>query len=201
MSLHVPLTNETRGLISHSRIQKMKKGAFLINTSRGQVVDLEALREALESNYLGGAAIDVYPNEPEKNREKFTTCLQNCKNVILTPHIGGSTQEAQLNIGQEVSESLHNFITLGQTTGAVNFPKIQPSKKIQGHRLLNIHKNVPGVLSEINSLISKAGINIHSQLLSTKNQTGLLIMDIEVGYKQAFEEIRKLPTSIKTRIL
>ncbi len=201
VSLHVPLTHETRGLMSHSKIQKMKKGAFLINTSRGQVADLEALREALKSNHLGGAAIDVYPNEPEKNGEKFTTCLQNCRNVILTPHIGGNTQEAQLNIGREVSEALHNFISLGQTFGAVNFPKIQPPKKIQGHRLLNIHKNVPGVLGEINSFISKVGINIHSQLLSTRDQTGLLIMDIETGHKQAFEKIRKLPTSIKTRIL
>ncbi len=201
VSLHVPQTPETRGLISHPEIQNMKKGAFLINTSRGQVVELEAIREALESGYLGGAAIDVYPNEPVKNGENFTTCLQNCRNVILTPHIGGSTQEAQLNIGQEVSEAMHDFLNGGQTTGSVNFPNIQPPRHIQGHRLLNIHENVPGVLGHINSLISQAGINIHSQFLSTESQVGLLLMDIEVGYKQAFEKIRELPTSIKTRIL
>ena len=201
VSLHVPQTPETRGLISRSKIRRMKKGAFLINTSRGQVVDLEALREALRSGHLGGAAIDVYPNEPVENGKNFTTCLQNCENVILTPHIGGSTREAQLNIGREVSESIHKFIGLGQTSGAVNFPNVQPSGKIQGHRLLNVHKNVPGVLSDINSFVSKEGINIHSQLLSTDSQVGLLIMDIEEGYRQAFDKIRKLPTSVKTRIL
>ena len=201
VTLHVPETQETMELISPSKIKKMKEGSYLINTSRGHVVNLEALKEALDSGHLGGAAIDVYPNEPKTNNRDFKTCLQNCTNTILTPHIGGSTEEAQWKIGLEVSESLHNFIFYGQTIGAVNFPNIQPPKQIRGRRLLNIHKNVPGVLGDINSIVSQAGINIHSQLLSTDEQIGLLLMDIEIGHNQALKKIGELPTSIKTRLL
>ena len=201
VSVHVPETPETMELICASLIKKMKKGSYLINTSRGHVVDLEALKEALDSGHLAGAAIDVYPNEPTKNNRDFKSCLQNSKNTILTPHIGGSTEEAQWKIGLEVSESLHNFIFYGQTTGAVNFPNTQPPKQIRGRRLLNVHKNVPGVLGDINSIVSQAGINIHSQLLSTDEQIGLLVMDIEIGHNQALKKIGELPTSIKTRLL
>ena len=201
VSLHVPQTPETRGMISREKLQKMKKGAYLINTSRGQVVDLEALKSFIKSGHLKGAGIDVYPNEPRENGKSFATPLQNCENVILTPHIGGSTKEAQLNIGYEVSDSLHKFIHFGETLGAVNFPNIQINQKVQGHRLLNIHKNIPGVLRDINSLVSEQGVNIHSQVLSTESEVGLLIMDMEEGYKEIFEKIKKLPTSIKTRIL
>lgn len=202
VTLHVPETTDTRNMMGSDQIARMKKGSYLINASRGSVVDLDSLKDALNSGHLAGAAIDVYPSEPQKNDDKdFASPLQNCKNVILTPHIGGSTQEAQFKIGQEVAESLDQFITLGQTMGAVEFPNVQPSPEIKGRRLLNIHKNVPGVLGGINSIVSQAGINIHSQQLSTDEEIGYLIMDIASGHVEAFEKIDQLPTSIKTRLI
>ena len=200
VTLHVPETSETKNMISETQIKKMKKGSYLINASRGSVVELEALKKHLNNDHIAGAAVDVYPAEPKKNSEGFQTSLQNCKNVILTPHIGGSTQEAQYKIGQEVSESLHQFFSLGNTLGAVEFPNIQASP-IRGRRLLNVHKNVPGVLGEINSIVSQAGINIHSQLLSTDEEIGYLLMDIEEGHDEAFEKVSQLSTNIKTRLL
>ncbi len=202
VTLHVPETTDTRNMMGPDQISRMKRGSYLINASRGSVVDLESLKVALNSGHLAGAAIDVYPSEPQKNDDEgFASPLQNCKNVILTPHIGGSTQEAQFKIGQEVAESLDQFITLGQTMGAVEFPNVQSSPAIKGRRLINVHKNVPGVLGGINSIVSQAGINIHSQQLSTDEEIGYLIMDIEAGHLQAFEKIDQLPTSIKTRLI
>jgi len=202
VTLHVPETSDTRNMMGPDQISRMKQGAYLINASRGSVVDLDCLRDALTSGHLAGAAVDVYPSEPQKNDDEgFASPLQNCKNVILTPHIGGSTQEAQFKIGQEVAESLDQFITLGQTMGAVEFPNVQSSPEIKGRRLLNVHKNVPGVLGGINSIVSQAGINIHSQQLSTDEEIGYLIMDIETGHVEAFEKINQLPTSIKTRLV
>ncbi len=201
VTLHVPETPETKRMMGKKEIAAMKKGSYLINASRGTVVDLEALSAALESEHLAGAAIDVYPSEPKKNSGGFETNLQNCRNVILTPHIGGSTQEAQYKIGQEVAESLDVYFSTGQTIGAVNFPNVQASKTIQGRRLMNVHKNVPGVLGEINSIVSQKGINIHSQLLSTDEEIGYLLMDIEAGAHEAFNEIGSLSTNIKTRLL
>ncbi|MEM7646021.1 MAG: phosphoglycerate dehydrogenase [Pseudomonadota bacterium] len=201
VTLHVPETPETQGMMGSSQIAMMKKGAYLINASRGSVVDLTALRDSLNNEHLAGAAVDVYPSEPKKNSEGFESELQGCPNMILTPHIGGSTQEAQYNIGMEVSESLHQFIQQGQTMGAVEFPNLNPPQQIRGHRLLNVHKNVPGVLGDINSIVSQAGINIHSQLLATDDEIGFLLMDIEKGYQEAFEKISQLETNIKTRLL
>ncbi len=201
VTLHVPETPETKKMISAKEIGLMKKGSYLINASRGTVVDIEALASALDSGHLAGAAIDVYPSEPKKNSDGFETHLQNSRNVILTPHIGGSTQEAQFKIGQEVSESLGHYFSYGQTVGAVNFPNVPASMTIQGRRLLNVHKNVPGVLGDINSIVSQKGINIHSQSLSTDEEIGFLLMDIEAGATEAFNEIGSLSTNIKTRLL
>ena len=201
VTLHVPETPETKKMIGKKEISLMKDGACLLNLSRGTVVDIDALRGAIESEKIKGAAVDVYPSEPKKNSEGFQTGLQNCRNVILTPHIGGSTQEAQYKIGQEVSESLDLYISQGQTMGAVDFPNIQVSKDIRGRRLINVHRNVPGVLGDINSIVSKAGINIHSQMLSTDDEIGFLLMDIEKGHEQALDEISQLSTNIKSRLI
>ncbi len=201
VTLHVPETPETKQMIGPNEIEKMKRGSYLINASRGTVVVLDALKEALKSGHLAGAAVDVYPSEPKKNSDGFESHLQNLKNVILTPHIGGSTQEAQYKIGQEVSESIDQYLAFGQTIGAVEFPNVQAPPAIRGRRLLNVHKNVPGVLGDINSIVSRAGINIHSQTLSTDEDIGYLLMDIEEGVNEAFNEISSLKTNIKTRLL
>ncbi len=201
VTLHVPETPETKNMIGVKEIATMKKGSYLINASRGTVVDLQVMKKALQDGHLAGAAIDVYPVEPEGNDDVFQNDLQKCKNVILTPHIGGSTQEAQFNIGEEVSESLDQYLSKGQTVGAVEFPNVQPTAQIRGRRLINVHKNVPGVLGEINSIVSKAGININSQLLSTDDEIGFLLMDIESGHKEALEQISHLKTSIKTFLI
>lgn len=202
VTLHVPETPETKKMMGQKQIQQMKKGSYLINASRGTVVELEALKQAIESEHLAGAAVDVYPKEPKKNSQGFETNLQNLPNVILTPHIGGSTQEAQYKIGQEVSESLDLYLSTGQTIGAVEFPNVQALPVGDGkRRLLNVHRNVPGVLGEINSIISQAGINISSQLLSTDEDIGYLLMDIEAGHNLAFDKISQLKTNIKTRLL
>ena len=201
VTLHVPETPETKYMMGERQLALMKEGSFLINASRGTVVDLTALKDSLDREHLAGAAIDVYPSEPKKNSDGFKTDLQSCGNVILTPHIGGSTQEAQFKIGQEVSESLEVFLATGLTIGSVDFPQLQPPKEIRGRRLINVHKNVPGVLGDINSIVSQAGINIHSQLLATDEHIGFLLMDIEAGHDQAFEKISQLDTNIKTRLV
>ena len=201
VTLHVPETPDTKNMMGADQIGAMKKGSYLINASRGSVVELDALKKALENEDLAGAAVDVYPSEPKKNSEGFETSLQNVRNVILTPHIGGSTQEAQYKIGQEVSESLDQYLKQGSTVGAVAFPNIQPPQEIRGTRLVNVHKNVPGVLGDINSIVSAAGINIHSQLLSTDEDIGYLLMEIEAGADEAFNKISALDTNIKTRLL
>ena len=203
VTLHVPQTEETRGMIGKAELALMKKGAFLINTSRGQVVEISSLKEALTSGHLEGAALDVFPKEPKSNQETFESPLRNLKNVILTPHIGGSTEEAQESIAKEVSENLINCFFLGTTKGTVNFPVLTPSP-LEDHtcRILNIHKNQPGVLSQINQLISKSSVNIKAQYLSTNEYIGYLIMDVE---KEDGEDLRlaisKLETSIKTRVI
>lgn len=180
ISLHVPETLETKNMISEQQIRRMKKGAYLINASRGTVVDLKALAEAIKLGHLAGAAIDVYPIEPRKNGEGFESELLGLENVILSPHIGGSTEEAQKSIGQEVSLSLQKYFSLGDTMGAVNFPKISPAEIAEGKkRLCHIHLNQPGVLGEVNSLLSSYKINITYQSLATNDKIGYLIVDFE----------------------
>jgi D-3-phosphoglycerate dehydrogenase len=203
VTLHVPETPVTTNMISSSQLQQMKKGAFLINASRGTVVDIPALAAAVRSGQIGGAAVDVFPEEPENNEQKFVSELQGLRNVILTPHIGGSTEEAQEAIGREVSQTLADYLRWGMTLGSVNFPRLNiPAKEEGVTRLMNVHKNVPGVLSQINGIVSKANANIRAQYLSTDMHIGYVVMDLEVARgEDVYEQVGKLTTSIKTRVL
>ncbi|MBN2354925.1 phosphoglycerate dehydrogenase [candidate division KSB1 bacterium] len=179
VTLHVPDTPETRGMIGARELMAMKKGAILINSSRGKVVVVEALRQAIDSGHISGAAIDVFPEEPGRPDEIFQSVLQGANNVILTPHIGGSTQEAQENIADYVSQKIINFAKSGSTLGALNFPEMDLARMPKTHRILHIHKNVPGVLAKINSVFARRNINVESQILQTKDQIGYLIVDVD----------------------
>ena len=202
VSLHVPETADTRNLIGARELGVIKKGAFLLNLSRGKVVDLEAVRAALQKGILGGAAIDVFPEEPASNDDPFSTPLMGLDNVILTPHIGGSTIEAQRNIGLEVANTLLKFVEVGSTTGSVNFPQVELPVVRDSHRILNIHRNVPGVLSSINTIIAEMGGNIQAQYLNTLGEVGYLIIDVDHQISHAVKsKIDELPISIKTRLL
>jgi D-3-phosphoglycerate dehydrogenase len=202
VTLHVPETPQTKLMIGHDQIARMKKGACLLNASRGTVVDIDALAAALKSGYLGGAAVDVYPEEPETNSDGFQSPLRGLPNVILTPHIGGSTEEAQEAIGKEVSAALIKFINSGATTGAVNFPQVELPITKGAHRILNVHRNVPGVLRDINRIVSDFNANIRAQLLATDPDIGYLIMDLDQDVSQDVKKaVAGLETSIKTRIL
>ena len=203
VTLHVPDTAQTKNMIGEKQIAQMKKGSLLINASRGSVVDIPALASALKQKHIAGAAIDVFPQEPASNQDKFVSELQGLENVILTPHVGGSTEEAQEAIGIEVAASLTEFLKRGSTLGAVNFPNVNlPIQHENSHRLLNVHKNVPGVLSEINGIVSELGANIHGQYLATDASIGYLVMDMERGpVEKIAERVQELETSIRTRHL
>lgn len=200
VSLHVPDTAQTFNMIGARELSNIKKGAYLINASRGNVVDISALAAALKSKHLSGAALDVFPTEPASNKDKFISEVQELENVILTPHIGGSTEEAQVAIGQEVAESFRQFFYTGSTAGAVNFPQLDvlpPQEK--NSRLLNVHRNVKGVLGAVNSIISDLKGNIVAQHLATDSQIGYLIMDVGIDDVSAAEKsIAALPNSIRT---
>jgi len=203
VTLHVPETTETQNMISKKELSQMKKGSFLINASRGTVVVIEDLAESLRGKHLGGCAIDVFPVEPASNKEKFQSPLQGLPNVILTPHIGGSTEEAQYAIGLEVAESFIRYLKIGSSSGAVNFPRVDlPVSRGGARRILNVHRNEPGVLSEINALASKSGANIQAQYLSTDEKIGYMVMDVERAEASALAtEIGKLSRSIRTRLV
>ncbi len=202
VTLHVPEAPETMNLIGKHELARMKRGSFLINASRGTVVVIEELVASLKNGHIAGCAVDVFPTEPASNKEKFISPLQNLSNVILTPHIGGSTEEAQKNIGYEVSESLRRCLSIGSTLGAVNFPNVDLQIKTGTKRILNVHRNEPGVLGEINGLISKAGANIEAQFLSTDDKIGYLVMDVNSQFAQSLaQDIAKLARSIKTRVV
>ncbi len=202
VTLHVPELPSTKGMMGTDQFGAMKPGSFLINASRGTVVDIPALAASLKSGHLGGAAIDVFPTEPASNQEVFKSELQGLPNVILTPHIGGSTEEAQAAIGVEVAQSFWKFIHEGTTTGSVNFPRVEAPFDPGAHRILNIHRNVPGVLRDINKIVSDLNANIRRQMLSTDNEIGYLVMDLDHNVSNAVKnQIEALPTSIKTRIL
>jgi D-3-phosphoglycerate dehydrogenase len=189
-------------MMNTAQFQAMKKGSYLINASRGTVVEIHALADALKSGHLAGAAIDVFPEEPEGNNNSFVTELQGLSNVILTPHIGGATEEAQANIGTEVPAALIRFVNSGSTSGAVNFPTVDLAPTQDGHRILNVHKNVPGVLSEINRIVSDLGANIQAQTLATDGDVGYLVLDTDRALsKEVKAAIEGLKQSIKTRIL
>jgi len=201
VTMHVPKTDQTKNMITEKQLKMMKKSSYLLNASRGTVVDIPALANALRSGHLAGAAVDVYPTEPEANIKDWQNELQNCPNTILTPHIGGSTEEAQYAIGLEVADKLIKFINSGSTATAVNFPKLDlPVGPKGAHRILNIHKNVPGVLKNINTLLGD--INVTGQMLAAKGTIGYLIVDVEKETSHNLrDEMAMLPTSIKTRIL
>jgi D-3-phosphoglycerate dehydrogenase len=202
VTLHVPETPQTRGLIGERELAQMKPGAYLLNLSRGSVVEVAALASALRSGHLAGAAADVFPKEPDGNTDEFVTELRGVPNVILTPHVGGSTEEAQEAIGREVMSALIKFVNTGATTGSVNFPPVEPPPLRGRHRLLNVHRNVPGVLSNINRIVSDAQANIESQILATTPTLGYLVMDInrEVS-KEVHLQMSGLETNIRTRVL
>jgi len=202
VSLHVPETPQTKDMVGAQEIKKMKKGSYLINASRGTVVDIAALAVALKEKHLMGAAIDVFPEEPASNKDKFISPLQNLPNVILTPHIGGSTEEAQFNIGVEVAQSLTQYIKNGSTTGAVNFPNVDLPIHRACRRIINVHRNEPGVLGEINGIVSKEGANILGQFLATDANIGYLVMDLErAEADRVAKEIALLKRSIHTRVV
>ncbi|HLK41125.1 MAG TPA: phosphoglycerate dehydrogenase [Polyangiaceae bacterium] len=202
VTLHVPETPQTRGMIGPKELAAMRTGAYLLNASRGTVVDVPALADAITRGHLAGGAIDVFPQEPETNSDGFETPLRGVPNVLLTPHIGGSTAEAQEAIGREVGESLIRFVNGGVTRGAVNFPQVDVAPTPGKHRILNVHKNVPGVLRDINHIVSEKGANIAGQNLATDPNIGYLVMDIDQDVSHDVKNaMAGLETSIKTRIL
>ena len=202
VSLHVPETQATQWMIGTPEIAAMKPGAVLINASRGTVVKIEALAEALRQKKLLGAAIDVFPVEPHSNKDLFESPLRGLDNVILTPHIGGSTIEAQENIGIEVAEKLVKYSDNGTSTSSVNFPEVALPAHPGKHRLLHIHHNVPGVLSEINKIFSDNHINIASQYLQTNEAIGYVVIDIDAAHSDmALAKLTEVPGTIRSRIL
>ncbi|HEX7754621.1 MAG TPA: phosphoglycerate dehydrogenase [Niabella sp.] len=202
VTLHVPDTPQTRYLITKNNLKYFKKGAILINYARGEVVNLDDLSKAIKEGDLSGAALDVYPWEPEKNGDQFTTPMQQLPNVILTPHIGGSTEEAQENIGSDVSNKLFNLIEKGVTNGSHTVPALALPSQDNVHRILHIHYNKPGVLSEINTLLSQNNINITGQYLKTNDEIGYVVLDVEKGVsKKAASLLKEVKYTIKTRLL
>jgi D-3-phosphoglycerate dehydrogenase len=202
VTLHVPETSQTQNLINKSNLKYFKKGAILINYARGEVVDLEALRKAIIDGNISGAAVDVFPVEPEKNGDRFQTPLQDLPNVILTPHIGGSTEEAQENIGDDVSNKLFNFLEKGITFGSHTVPALALPPQEGSHRILHIHNNVPGVLSEINTTLSKNNINILGQYLKTNDDIGYVVLDVDrLISTKALHLLKEVKHTIKVRIL
>lgn len=202
VTLHVPETPETKKLIGKANLKHFKKGAILINYARGEVVDLNALRKAIVEGSIGGAAVDVFPMEPEKNGDRFQTPLQDCPNVILTPHIGGSTEEAQQNIGNDVSVKLYNYLEKGITFGSHTVPALALPPQEGSHRILHIHNNVPGVLSEINTQLSKYKINILGQYLKTNDEIGYVVLDVDKQLSaQALGLLKEVKSTIKVRML
>jgi len=205
VTLHVPDTAETFGLISAAELGQMKRTAHLINASRGKVVDLDALAAALDGGRLAGAAIDVFPSEPESNAHPFESPLRRFDNVLLTPHIGGSTVEAQESIGLEVAAKLLKYSNNGSTMMAVNFPEVSLPEHRGKHRLLHTHRNVPGMLAAINAVLADAKINIASQYLETSRQVGYAVIDVDGADRPLSATLRKrldaIEGTIRTRVL
>lgn len=202
ISLHVPETNQTKNLINKTVLKQFKAGSILVNYARGEVVDLEALAEAIKEKHIAGAAIDVFPVEPEKNGDAFSTPLQGLSNVLLTPHIGGSTEEAQENIGEDVSIKLYQYLERGVSNGSHTIPSLSLPPVDGAHRILHIHKNVPGVLGAINTLLSKNKINIVGQYLKTNDEIGYVVLDVDSKLsKQAMTLLKEVKETIRVRML
>jgi D-3-phosphoglycerate dehydrogenase len=202
VSLHVPETTDTKNMMGAEEFAKMKKGGLFINAARGTVVDIPALADALKSGHLSGAAVDVFPAEPKGNDDEFMSELRGLDNVILTPHIGGSTQEAQANIGKEVGEKLSTYSDTGATLSAVNFPQVSLPQHGDFHRILHIHKNVPGVLNSINSIFAENNINILGQFLQTTADIGYVVIDVESSAGElALEKVLEVEGTLRARVL
>lgn len=202
ITLHVPELDSTRHLIHRQNLRLCKSGAVLINYARGEVVDLQALRQSLLNGELSGAAVDVYPEEPEKNGDPFDTPLRGLSNVVLTPHIGGSTQEAQHHIGLDVSHKLLQFLEKGVTIGSHSIPALSLPPQEGAHRILHIHRNVPGVMSHINQVMGKNKVNILGQYLKTNEDVGYVVLDVDQGISQnALQLLRKVKHTVKVRLL
>jgi D-3-phosphoglycerate dehydrogenase len=205
VTLHVPETPETAGMIGAAELAQFKAGAKLINASRGTVVDIGALVESLRCGRIGGAAIDVFPKEPKGLDDEFQSPLRGFDNVLLTPHVGGSTEEAQENIGVEVAEKLIKYSNNGSTVSAVNFPEVSLPEQREKHRLLHIHRNQPGVLSAINGVFSERKVNISAEYLQTNPNIGYVVIDVETGERDAMVPLKRgmdaVPGTIRTRLL
>ena len=202
ISLHVPDNATTRGLMGPKELAAMKPGAMLINAARGQIVDIDSLCEHLASKHIGGAAIDVFPVEPKSNQEEFISPLREFDNVILTPHIGGSTQEAQENIGIEVAEKVVMYSDNGTSTSAVNFPQVALPSHADTHRLLHVHRNIPGMMTAINQIFSQYNINVAAQYLQTNDKVGYVVVDIEAEYgDDAIAALKAIEGTIRCRVL
>jgi D-3-phosphoglycerate dehydrogenase len=206
VSLHVPETPATFNMIGEAQLKKMKQGSYFINNSRGTVADLDAVAQALKSGHLRGAAVDVFPVEPTSNKEKFVSPLQGLDNVILTPHIGGSTEEAQERIGAEVAKKLIEYSDVGSTLGAVNFPQVQLPIGQSGTRFIHVHNNMPGVMNRINNSFSNRGLNICSQYLQTSGDIGYVVVESDgaSARQQAndvLEDLKKIDGTIRARLL
>ncbi|MBR1221715.1 phosphoglycerate dehydrogenase [Bradyrhizobium sp. U87765 SZCCT0131] len=204
VTLHVPETPATQGMIGRDEIRAMKKGAYFINNSRGTVVDLDALAEALRDGHLRGAAVDVFPVEPGANGERFVTPLQGLDNVILTPHIGGSTEEAQERIGAEVARKLIDYSDTGSTVGAVNFPQVQLPARPQGTRFIQVQRNLPGMLGRLNDVLARRSVNIAAQYYETYSDVGYVVLDADASAadtQQVLADIRALDGTIRARLL
>jgi len=202
VTIHVPSTELTRNMISENQIAIMKKGACLINASRGDVVDYKAVADGLRSKHLAGMAADVFPKEPVASGEPFVSELQEFDNVILTPHIGGNTLEAQANIGIEVADKLVKYSDTGSTIGAVNFVEIALQPNLSKQRFLHIHKNVPGVMREINNFFSSRDINISAEFLQTDPEIGYVIIETDSELNSSvIQDLRNIPHTIRVRTL
>ena len=204
VTLHVPETPATHGMIGREEIRAIKPGAYFINNSRGTVVDLEALAEALREGRLRGAAVDVFPVEPGSNAERFTTPLQGLENVILTPHIGGSTEEAQERIGAEVARKLVDYSDTGSTMGAINFPQVQLPARPLGTRFIQVQRNVPGMLGRLNEVLARHAVNIAAQYYETSNDVGYVVLDADASAadsQRVLADIRALEGTIRARLL
>jgi D-3-phosphoglycerate dehydrogenase len=202
VTLHVPGGASTRGMINGRTLAHMRPGSLLINYSRGDVVDLDALKGFVERGHVAGAAVDVFPDEPERSGDPFETVLQNLPNVILTPHIGGSTEEAQASIGLDVSSKLIQYLEFGTSSGSHTVPPVSLPPQDGTHRILHIHRNVPGVLGEINSRLSARGVNILGQYLKTSDETGYVILDVDAAAsREALETVREVRATVKTRVV
>ncbi|MTH96052.1 phosphoglycerate dehydrogenase [Roseibium sp. RKSG952] len=204
VSLHVPDTPETRNMFKEEQIRAMKPGAFLINNARGKVIDIDALAAALKDGHLAGAAIDVFPVEPKSNKDEFVSPLRGLDNVILTPHVGGSTEEAQARIGEEVSKRLVEYSDVGSTIGAVSFPQVQLPKGTEVTRFIQVHHNAPGAMRTLNDLFTRNELNICSQYLQSYQEIGYVVMDVDTRVEdpvRILEEIRALPNTIRARLL